>query len=206
MNNLTLIVGTGGFSKQLLSYSSPLLYPIEPIYFNDKEINKEYFRFKVINDEKDIPKECRYFIIAVSNPKKREFLTYKFAKLGLKEKNIWDKKVEYLDTEIEDNTIILGGGLIEPNVTIKYGSIINTNCNLHHDVKIGKYVTLSPNVTLLGNVEVGDYSFIGAGTIIKEKTKIGKNCIIGMGSIVLNDIPDNILAYGNPCITAGHRD
>jgi maltose O-acetyltransferase len=28
--------------------------------------------------------------------------------------------------------------------------------------------------------------------------KIGENSVIGSGSLVLKDIPDNVLAYGNP--------
>ena len=28
---------------------------------------------------------------------------------------------------------------------------------------------------------------------------IGDNCVIGGGSVVTKDIPDNSLAYGNPC-------
>jgi acetyltransferase-like isoleucine patch superfamily enzyme len=40
---------------------------------------------------------------------------------------------------------------------------------------------------------------IGVGTTIKDHIKIGKNCIIGAGSVVVRDIPDNVIAYGNPC-------
>jgi maltose O-acetyltransferase len=28
---------------------------------------------------------------------------------------------------------------------------------------------------------------------------IGNNVVIGAGSIVTKDIPDNVIAYGNPC-------
>ena len=70
--------------------------------------------------------------------------------------------------------------------------------SLHHDVKLGEYVTISPNATILGNVEVGNNSFIGAGSIIREKTKIGNNCIVGMGSVVLKDITDDEVWVGNP--------
>ena len=31
---------------------------------------------------------------------------------------------------------------------------------------------------------------------------IGKNSVIGAGSIVTKDIPENVIAYGNPCKVA----
>jgi acetyltransferase-like isoleucine patch superfamily enzyme len=33
---------------------------------------------------------------------------------------------------------------------------------------------------------------------VKEGVKIGSNSIIGMGSVVYNDVPDNVIALGNP--------
>ena len=36
------------------------------------------------------------------------------------------------------------------------------------------------------------------GVQIKEGISIGSNTIIGMGSVVYNDIPDNMIAIGNP--------
>jgi acetyltransferase-like isoleucine patch superfamily enzyme len=37
------------------------------------------------------------------------------------------------------------------------------------------------------------------GSNIIDNVKIGKNVIIGAGSLVTKDIPDNVVAYGNPC-------
>ena len=37
------------------------------------------------------------------------------------------------------------------------------------------------------------------GSQIKENTRIGKSAIVGMGSVVCADIPDEVIAMGNPC-------
>jgi len=37
------------------------------------------------------------------------------------------------------------------------------------------------------------------GTNVIDSRRIGKNTIIGAGSVVTKDIPDNVIAYGNPC-------
>lgn len=48
-------------------------------------------------------------------------------------------------------------------------------------------------------VTIGDNVWIGGGSIILPGVTIGNNVTIGAGSVVTKSIPDNVLAYGNPC-------
>ena len=48
-------------------------------------------------------------------------------------------------------------------------------------------------------VIIGDSVWIGGGAIILPGVTIGDNVVIGAGSVVTRDIPDNVVAYGNPC-------
>ena len=48
-------------------------------------------------------------------------------------------------------------------------------------------------------ITVGDNVWIGGGTVVTPGTKIGSNVVIGAGSVVVHDIPDNCVAFGNPC-------
>jgi acetyltransferase-like isoleucine patch superfamily enzyme len=57
-------------------------------------------------------------------------------------------------------------------------------------------------VNLGGECIVGDNSYIGMGALIKEGIKIGSNTIVGMGSVVYSDIPDGVIALGNPARVA----
>ena len=49
-----------------------------------------------------------------------------------------------------------------------------------------------------GDVELGRYAYIGMRSTIKEHVKIGAHSIIGMCSAVYKDIPDKMIAMGNP--------
>ena len=40
---------------------------------------------------------------------------------------------------------------------------------------------------------------VGSGVVIVHGVHRGKNVVIGAGSIVTKDIPDNVVAVGNPC-------
>lgn len=61
------------------------------------------------------------------------------------------------------------------------------------------------------NITIGDNVWIGGNVLVCPGVKIGNNVVIGGGSVVTKDIPDNMLAYGNPCrvareITEADRD
>jgi len=48
-------------------------------------------------------------------------------------------------------------------------------------------------------IEIGDNVWIGGNTVINPGVKIGANTVIGSGSVVTKDIPENVVAAGNPC-------
>lgn len=48
-------------------------------------------------------------------------------------------------------------------------------------------------------ITVGDNVWIGAGVHVMPGVTIGNNVVIGGGSVVVQDIPDNVVAAGNPC-------
>lgn len=116
---------------------------------------------------------------------------------------------------------------IEPNFFCDYGYNIeigsnfyaNHNCTMLdvNKIKIGNNVMFAPNVQVytathplsaeerisgkeMGYaIEIGDNVWIGGGSIICPGVKIGKSTTIGAGSVVTKDIPDNVVAAGNPC-------
>ena len=96
-------------------------------------------------------------------------------------------------------------------------------------VKIGEHVQCGPNVAIYTaghplhpdsrnsgyeygiDITVGDNVWIGGNTCIMPGVNIGNNVVIGAGSVVTKDIPDNMIAVGNPCkivreITEEDRD
>lgn len=48
-------------------------------------------------------------------------------------------------------------------------------------------------------ITVGDNVWIGGGVRVMPGVTIGSNVVIGGGSVVTKDIPDNVVAVGNPC-------
>lgn len=84
-------------------------------------------------------------------------------------------------------------------------------------VTIGNNVQIAPNVSIYtaGHpihpdsrntgyeygipITIGDNVWIGGNVVILPGVNIGNNVVIGAGSVVTKDIPDNMIAVGNPC-------
>ena len=49
------------------------------------------------------------------------------------------------------------------------------------------------------SVQVGEGSWVGVGSTVIPGVRIGEWSVVGAGSVVTRDIPDNVIAYGNPC-------
>ena len=95
----------------------------------------------------------------------------------------------------------------------------NYNCTILDvaKVKIGDNCQMAPNVAIYTaghpvhpdtrnsgyeygiEVTIGDNVWIGGNTVICPGVHIGNNVVIGAGSVVTKDIPDMVIAAGNPC-------
>ncbi len=48
-------------------------------------------------------------------------------------------------------------------------------------------------------ISIGENVWLGLGAIVGKGVTIGRNSIVGAGSVVTKDIPENVIAAGNPC-------
>ncbi|MBP2615311.1 sugar O-acetyltransferase [Chryseobacterium jejuense] len=48
-------------------------------------------------------------------------------------------------------------------------------------------------------ITVGDNVWLGGNVVVLPGVTIGNNAVIGAGSVVTKDIPENVVAVGNPC-------
>lgn len=96
---------------------------------------------------------------------------------------------------LDANTIQIGkNGLIAP-----YVQIYTTSHPLKAADRIVEKNGTSRYLTFSKPVIIGDHVWIGGNSVIFPGVTIGNNVTIGAGSVVTKDIPDNVLAYGNPC-------
>jgi len=100
--------------------------------------------------------------------------------------------------KIGEGTVIMPGSIINIDSSIGKNCIINSGAIIEHDCKIGNHCHVAPGVHISGEANIGELSFLGIGVTIIQGIKTGKNVTIGAGSVVIKDIPDNVIAVGNP--------
>jgi sugar O-acyltransferase (sialic acid O-acetyltransferase NeuD family) len=101
-------------------------------------------------------------------------------------------------TTVGKGVTIQTGSFVSCNATIEDYVIIQSHANIGHNDVLKKGCTISGGCNLGGNVTVGEFSFIGLGTCVKQGVSIGDNSIVSMGAAVIRDIPDEVVAAGNP--------
>ena len=142
------------------------------------------------------------FIISIGNNKIRKQVAERL--LTSYGKAIHSSAILSPTAKIGDGTVVMQGAIIQADAKIGKHCIINTGSSIDHECLIGDYVHISPHATLCGNVHIGEGSWIGAGTTIIPNLNIGKWSMIGAGSVITEDIPDHVLAFGNPCRIVRH--
>lgn len=80
---------------------------------------------------------------------------------------------------------------IGSDVTIGFGSIVNTGAIISHDCVLGDYVNISPGAILAGAVTIGERTLVGMGVTINLGVKIGAGVRIGNSAVVKADVPEN---------------
>lgn len=99
---------------------------------------------------------------------------------------------------IHPGAVVMAGATVNPSAVAGEGTIINTNASLDHDSVMDSFSSLAPRVAVGGNCRIGSYSAISIGAVVKHGITIGARTVVGAGAVVLQDIGDNLVAYGVP--------
>jgi galactoside O-acetyltransferase len=105
------------------------------------------------------------------------------------------------------------GGKVVFGDRVSLNHNVSVNANDGGEIIIGDGVAIGMNAVLrasnhdykrmkghiTGKIVVGNNVWIGANCVILPGVTIGEGSVIGAGSIVTRDIPENVVAVGNPC-------
>lgn len=118
---------------------------------------------------------------------------------------------------IEDRVIIGQCCYIDTDVKIPRGCKIQNGVSIYAGVELDEHVFVGPNVTFCNDlyprskIRLGNFrrtkicrnASIGAGAVVLCGITIGENSMVGAGSVVVDDVPNNTIAVGNPAKVIG---
>jgi sugar O-acyltransferase (sialic acid O-acetyltransferase NeuD family) len=100
--------------------------------------------------------------------------------------------------EISKGSTILAHSHVGPGSRVGAFCIINTGSSIDHDCTMQDFASIAPGVFTGGLVQIGECSAIGVGASVSDRISIGSHAVVGTGAVVVRDVPDLVVAYGNP--------
>ena len=147
------------------------------------------------------------FVIAVGEPITRAKLYNKVKNSGYTCAILVHPDVYIPETTIlQEGTVIQKNAFISCNIYIGKNVFIQPAAVVGHDVKIRDNSVISMNVSIGGACTINENVYIGLNASVRELVTIGMDSIIGMGAVVIKDIPQNVIALGNPAKPQKSKD
>lgn len=102
------------------------------------------------------------------------------------------------DASVGEGSQVLALSVVAAGCRLGKAVIVNHRASVDHECVLGDGVHVAPGATLCGLVTVGDDVLVGAGATVLPRVRIGAGTVVGAGSVVTGDLPDNVVAFGNP--------
>jgi len=145
--------------------------------------------------------------IAVGEPELRSRLAVK-----CKQKSLELSTLISPHAYVSESAVLESGVIIAPFVSVQASArvsknvAVNTQAIVGHHVIVLEHAVISSQVNLGGASRVGARSYVGMGALVREQLTIGESSIVGMGSVVHRNIPDGVIALGDPARVAKRND
>ena len=202
-----ILIGGGGHCKVVISMLKKLnTFELYGISDEKENLGRSILGVDINTTDDDLEEifragvqKCFITIGSIGSSYFRRMLFEKVKSIGFEIPIIISKdSIVSKDVEIQEGTAIMPGAIVNPGVRIGKNCIVNTGAIIEHDCTVGDNVHIAPGVTISGGVGIGNNTHIGTGASIIQGVNIGSNVLIGAGSVVVNDISDNIKAFGVP--------
>jgi len=204
-----LIVGAGGFGRELFSYCR--VHPENQKewliggFLDDNREALKGFDYPVgvvagISDYTPLPDDL--LLCAVGSPREKKKICE-----DLLEKGACFTSLIH-PTAIIGHNVRLGMGVVMCpgsvfTCDVEVGDFVTVNCSSGsgHDCRIGSFSTISGSCDITGGVRIGEGVMIGARSTVLPRIMVGSGALIGAGSVVVRNVKPGETVFGNPAKT-----
>jgi len=218
----TVIVGAGGFARELLwlitehnaaielqERQRSVLFDVVGFVATDKTVHGTTLCDLPVlgSDEWLLDNTDVGAICGIGNPALREKVVCGLEQKGIEFVSVTDPSARMSRfVTIGKGSVICAGTVITTQVTVGNHVHVNLNCTIGHDVVIGDYVTIAPGVNISGGVRIGRGAELGTNSSVIQNVAIGGGSVVGAGAVVTRDVEENTVVVGVPAKPIKHID
>lgn len=206
MKDRLLIVGAGGFGREVLAWALDIPETARNWEFagflddTAKTAERSASRFPVLGTAKDYRPEPRdVLVLAVGQPRAKLQLYDRLRERGARFGSVVHPTAVIAGTaRFGDALIACPGALISNDAAVGHAVSLNAYASIGHDVNVGPGTTVSSYCDVTGRVTIGMGAFLGSRASVLPGLRVGEFAVIGAGSVVVRNVPAGITVFGVP--------
>ncbi len=107
------------------------------------------------------------------------------------------------ETQIGIGTLVAAGAVVAPRAHVGNHTLINAQCTVGHDCRLGSFVNICPGVRIGGHAIIEDGALIGSNAVIHPGRTVGAGATVGASSYLIRSLKPGMSAIGVPAIAMG---
>lgn len=199
-----ILVGGGGHCKSVIDVAEQAGFEIHGILDLPESVGETILNYPIIGSDNrivDFVNDYDFVVTVgqIKNSDLRKRIHRKILEAGGQLRTIISPKSHVSNySKIEDGTVVLHNSVINADVRIGLGCIINTLSNVEHDVTIGDFCHISTGAMVNGGCIIGNNCFVGSQSVLAHGVEIVDGCIISAGSFLHKSVATQGVYFGNP--------
>ncbi|MFA4943149.1 MAG: acetyltransferase [Lentisphaeria bacterium] len=202
-----LIIGAGGFGRELLGHLRALEQAGQPLGTlagfldaNPRALDGFGTDLPIRGDpESWQPQPDEQFLCAIGQPATKLRLCAALAARGARFATLVHPAAQVgPHCTLGPGCILCPGAVLTSHVTLGAFVTLNLYATIGHDAVVGDGCTLSSHCDLTGGVRLGNGVFAGSHAAVLPGVIVGAGAVLGAGSVVLRDVPPATTVFGLP--------
>ncbi|RAR66717.1 sugar O-acyltransferase (sialic acid O-acetyltransferase NeuD family) [Paraburkholderia unamae] len=199
-----LIVGAGGFGREVLAYvedDNPLFKVKGFLDGRPHALDATPRDVPIVGDPltyQPLPNEA--FMAALGDPQQR----FKYTATLRDVHDVDFATVVHPRANVSKHAHLAHGCIIGPGVGISVDTHVGAFTCIQeytvvgHDARIGEWSQINSHCTIAGGARIGNFVTIHPNCVITSRAVIGDGATVAPGSVVIGRIPAGITVLGNP--------
>lgn len=205
-----IIVGAGGFGWELAQFARDAIehgaaLRVKGLLDDDPDLQPPpHTDLPILGNTHDYAIDpADRFLISVGDPATRRQIGERLRARGAQFTSL-----VHPQTYVAPTAMIGNGCIIAPFATVGNCAclgdhvLLNLFASAGHDAQIGAYGVISPYAVVSGGAVLGDAVFVGAHGVVTPQKTVGSQSQVAAGAVVYRDLPNDVLAVGNPAKAA----